>query len=107
MSFLKKWKRAAIVTATAALVLCSFSAPALAHGHGGGHHSGGYAVTGSNSHHSGGYAAASSSHHSSKRGVYCSYHDKYHKKKSSCKKYCKTHKTTHSNGKKHHVAGHH
>ena len=100
MSFLKKWKRAAIVTATAVLVSCSFSAPALAHGHGGGHHSGGYAVTGCNSHHSGGYAAANSS----KKGVYCSFHDKYHKKKSSCKKYCTVHKKTHKNGRKHHAA---
>lgn len=90
MRLFKKWKRAAVIFMTAVVLSGSFSAPVMAHGHGGHHGS---------SHHS-------SSYHSKKtrKGVYCPYHHKKHKKKSNCKKYCKKHKKIHKNGKRHHAA---
>lgn len=82
MKVSKNWKKAAATLMAAITLSGSLTAPVMAHGHGGGHHSSRYT------------------------GVYCVYHKATHRSKSSCKRYCQKHQTIHKNGKRHAVKNH-
>lgn len=86
MKISKKWKKTVAALMTAVMLSGSLTVPAMAHGHGGSHHS--------------------SYHGSRHTGIYCVYHGSRHKSKTKCSRYCQKHKTIHRNGKKHAVRYH-
>lgn len=78
MKILKNCKKTGIIMMAGVLLSTGLITPALAHGHGSGHHKSCYTS-----------------------GTYCAYHHKTHKNARNCKYYCTTHHKTHKNGKCH------